>query len=98
MCKKRVELLSGTKTVTCEYCRRKMLASKCQKQVVAHVTLEKHEYQYELTIFPNVLEDFGLNPTSETLEEELLELVDVDVYFNRRRIVTKIQNHPEDDI
>jgi len=30
------------------------------------------------------------------LDEQLLDLVDFDIYFNRRRLVTKIQNHTED--
>jgi len=30
------------------------------------------------------------------LDEQLLDLVDIDINFNRRMVVTKIQNHPED--
>ena len=96
MCKKRVDLVSGSKVATCTFCRRKMLASKCQKEVLCRITLEKKDQQYDLTIFSNVLEDYGIDIDDEKLEEQLLVLEDIDIYFNRRRVVTKIQNHPED--
>jgi len=71
-----------------------MLAAKCKRQSICH--LAKNDHQYDLTIFPSVLEQYGFDINDQNIENELLGLSDIDIYFNQRRIVTKIQNHPED--
>ena len=98
--RKKVYPLPGEKTVKCTNCRKSMLLTRAPCGMTGEVFLEKGDQTMTLTIFPNtlttyfqehVLDAYKDNP--EQLEERILNLTNLDITYNLKKIVTKIENH-----
>ena len=87
--------------IQCEHCHNILLLKRHSVECVIYVIIEKDSRQIKLTTFPECLSDFfQLSGKSDlkSLSMAFLELENVEISHNKKRIITKIEHHPEDPV
>ena len=102
-CSKKVVPFPGEVTVRCNHCHKKMLVSNCNCDINANIEIEHVPKNITLTVFSNVLTKFFKEdvPTrykndKEALEDKILMMNNVDIKYNKKRVITSITTHPQD--
>ena len=98
-CKKKVTPYPGHSRVTCQSttCKRKMKISRCKSTYSVEVTvLDKSNQQHVLTIFPSVLEVIETNGSPDEIEDKILDLENLDIYYNKKKVIVNITDHVND--
>ena len=97
-CKRKVNVFPGEKKTTCDSCKRKMLVSNLKKNLKVEIHLsdkDDNQKEYILTAFPNSLKNvLDLdNKEEEEIEDMLMELINVDITYNKKNIIVSVSAH-----
>lgn len=100
-CRKKIDVIKvDAKEVTCDHCGNIMLLKRCAVTYSIDVIVEKNTKQLKLTAFPECLKEFFKNSGGDTNLKQyvsaFIETENVDIHFDKKRIITKIEHHPED--
>ena len=98
-CGKKVNIVPGEPLVRCTACTRRMLPKKCPLGLHCVLEVQHNDKDHILTIFSAQLTSF-LNEEIETycddtdsLEERILMMENVDITYNKKNVVTNIVYH-----
>ena len=96
-CKKKLERPSSKITkVSCGPCKRSMPIKRCKLTTFCEITFDYAHSQITLTAFNDVVANFfGENLNVDQLEDCILEMGQVDIFYDNRRVIQKLQNHDD---
>lgn len=98
-CRKKIDLtMSESKTVTCHHCNRMMLIRKCTVSYSINVVIEKNGKKTKLTAFPECVKEYFKKSGETDLKEyatALLEAENVDFTYDRKKVITKLEDHED---
>ena len=99
-CRKKIDVENNSsKTVLCVSCKIIMLVKNCQKTYSIELIVEKNGKQTKLTAFPECIKQYFHKSGETELKNYLcsmLEFENVDIHFDRKKIITKFQDHCDD--
>ena len=95
-CKQKLRLpQEACSKIYCDKCKKALPLKKCRLTTTCEVTFEVGFKQYNLTIFNDVVNDFWGKLDREQLEDTVLNMEGIDVFYDNRRVVQKLQLHDE---
>ena len=97
-CRKKIVVKNGDdKTVQCQYCHRVMLMKKCILSSNFEIVIEKDSRQTKLTAFEECVKSYfiasGFVKDLNVYTTSILEMENVDVTFDKKKIITKLFDH-----
>lgn len=95
-CKQKLRLpKEASSKIYCDRCKKALPLQKCRLATTCEVTFEVGFKQYNLTIFNDVVNEFWGKLDREELEDTILNMHEIDVFYDNRRVVQKLQLHDE---
>jgi len=90
-CRKKITVSdTNTKTVACNTCQRIMLLARCEMTYNTELTIEHKGKQLKLTAFPDAMNHFKGYSNEDILESK------VDITYDKKKIIVKIESHVHD--
>ena len=97
VCSKKITLPldKNTKKIVCLPCKRALPIKKCKLTTFCEITFEYASNQITLTPFNKILSSFFGDLELDQLEDTILKIDHVDVWFDNRRVIQKLQHHDD---
>lgn len=102
-CRKKISIVDrSAKAITCLHCKHTTLAKRCTITYSMDVVCEKDGRQTKLTAFPECIQNYfnheELPENISSYEIAMLEAENIDITYDKKKIITKLEDHKELEI